>query len=567
MFNSDKKAKDGKPYQEDSYIIEPSGFGESVIEGIPVGKTSGVSLNGMQSSLISTGSTSDSWKICISGRWYFLKRPKKQYSDNPKYLECFEREFQIGYQLNNKHIVRYITKGHDEDGVYILTDYIDGVTLTKYIADNPNMPQKEMRRIIMQIAEGLEYMHEHQVVHFDLKPENVMIASLDHSVKIIDLGFSYSSCYKAIGCGSKLFSSPEQFLDPKSADLRSDIYALGAVIRFIESSGHFNAGTKYTGRYKNVVRKAMQRDKVRRYNSINEMVAAIKGMLRKSLLSICALMLIFIVLCMAFPRISALTISNTHALSGIKKGADKVTFRIKGVPFSFIKVKAGTFLMGSPLSEKHRYPIESQHYVKLTKNFYISTTEITQRQWSAVMGYNPSYVKGRSLPVEYVSWDDVCGRGGFLERVNAAFVGDGTFKLPTESQWEFAARGGVKSKGFIYSGSNDSNAVAWHADNSGGKTHRVAGKMPNELGIYDMSGNVSELCSDKFAHDYPAGTKENPVVDPTGPDKSLAVIGRGGDFNKIDNLSKYDCRVSDRGYVETSHKAKKLGFRIIYIVK
>lgn len=154
-----------------------------------------------------------------------------------------------------------------------------------------------------------------------------------------------------------------------------------------------------------------------------------------------------------------------------------------------------------------------------------------------------------------------------MERINAAFVGNGTFKLPTESQWEFAARGGVKSRGYIYSGSNNVDAVAWHADNSGDMTHHVAGKRPNELGIYDMSGNVSELCSDKFAHDYPAGTKENPVVDPTGPDKSLAVIGRGGEFNKVDSLSKFDCRVADRGYIETSYKAKVLGFRIIYVIK
>lgn len=232
-----------------------------------------------------------------------------------------------------------------------------------------------------------------------------------------------------------------------------------------------------------------------------------------------------------------------------------------------MKVKAGTFIMGSPVTEKHRYPIETQHYVKLTKDFYISNTEITQRQWSAVMGSNPSYVKGKNFPVEYVSWDDVCGRGGFLERVNAAFVGTGTFMLPTESQWEFAARGGVKSKGYIYSGSNDVNAVAWHADNSRGASHKVAGKLPNELGIYDMSGNVCELCLDKYAHNYPHGTKEKPAVDPAGPEKSFAIISRGGEFNKVDSLSKYNCRVADREYVETSYKSKEVGFRLIYVVK
>ena len=126
--------------------------------------------------------------------------------------------------------------------------------------------------------------------------------------------------------------------------------------------------------------------------------------------------------------------------------------------------------------------------------YYISKYEITQAQYKVVMGENPSYFKGDSLPVESIDWDDA---KEFCNELNKK-TGK-KYALPTEAQWEFAARGGNKSKGYEYSGSNTSGGVAWHADNSGGKTHIVGTKAPNELGIYDMSGNVEEWCEyDEF---------------------------------------------------------------------
>ena len=124
-------------------------------------------------------------------------------------------------------------------------------------------------------------------------------------------------------------------------------------------------------------------------------------------------------------------------------------------------------------------------------NFSIGRYEVTQAQWVAVMGSNPSYFKGDNLPVEQVSWDDI---QVFLQKLNS--LTGKNYRLPTEAEWAFAAKGGSQSHGYDYAGSNDANAVAWSNDNSGNATHPVGQKQPNELGIYDLSGNVEEWCSD-----------------------------------------------------------------------
>ena len=198
------------------------------------------------------------------------------------------------------------------------------------------------------------------------------------------------------------------------------------------------------------------------------------------------------------------------------------TFTVNGVAFKMVKVAGGTFQMGATSEQgsdayDDEYPV---HSVTLS-DYYIGQTEVTQELWEAVMGDNPSYFTGdNQCPVERVSWDD-CQE--FIKKLNR--LTGKNFRLPTEAEWEYAARGGNKSKGYKYSGSNDADAVAWYNKNSGSKTQPVAQKQSNELGLYDMSGNVWEWCQDWYG-DYTSRSQSNPKGANTGSDRVL----RGGSW-------------------------------------
>ena len=233
-------------------------------------------------------------------------------------------------------------------------------------------------------------------------------------------------------------------------------------------------------------------------------------------------------------------LSEREKLSGanicFKVVANSGRFTVRGVSFEMVRVEGGTFRMGATSEQgsdvwDNEKPV---HSVTLS-GYYIGKTEVTQALWKAVMGSNPSKFIGDNLPVEMVSWDD-CQE--FIRELNA-LTGQ-NFRLPTEAEWEFACRGGNNSRGYKYSGSNYIDNVAWYDGNSGDKAHPVATKSPNELGIYDMSGNLWEWCSDWYG-DYSSGAQANPK----GPyDGSYRVV-RGGSMFRFGGARS--CRSSSRG--------------------
>jgi formylglycine-generating enzyme required for sulfatase activity len=159
---------------------------------------------------------------------------------------------------------------------------------------------------------------------------------------------------------------------------------------------------------------------------------------------------------------------------------------IQNLVSNMVYVSGGTFTMGATSEQgSDAYDDENPTHSVTLSSYYIGKYEVTQAEWKAVMGSNPSYFKGDDRPVEQVSWDD-CQT--FISRLNS--ITGRSFSLPTEAQWEFAARGGNSTLGYKYSGSNNVYDIAWYDDNSGGTTHDVGTKSPNELGLYDMSGNV-----------------------------------------------------------------------------
>lgn len=195
---------------------------------------------------------------------------------------------------------------------------------------------------------------------------------------------------------------------------------------------------------------------------------------------------------------------------------------------NMVLVEGGTYMMGARSNDSEATDSEKPMHSETVSTFYIGQTEVTNGLWKAVMGTTPEEQTndGDNYPVTMVSYEDVAT---FLEKLNG--MTGMNFRLPTEAEWEYAARGGNKSNGYKYSGSNDIKQVAWYTENSGSKTHPVAQKLPNELGIYDMTGNVWELTSDTWSSGYNPNNK-----------LSDQIVERGAGWG----MSTYQCRVSYR---------------------
>jgi len=215
---------------------------------------------------------------------------------------------------------------------------------------------------------------------------------------------------------------------------------------------------------------------------------------------------------------------------------------------TFVQIPPGTFMMGSPSSEPNRDSDETQHRVTLTKPFYMQTTEVTQGQWKAVMGNNPSHLSncGDNCPVEQVSWND-CQE--FIRKLNQR-EGNGTYRLPTEAEWEYACRAGTTGPYYT-----DLDRAGWYSGNSNNRTHPVAQKTPNAWGLYDMHGNVWEWCQD-WRVDYPGGS----VTDPKGPSSGNYRVIRGGSWS---HAARY-CRSADRSSGTPDYRILHRGFRVAW---
>ena len=228
----------------------------------------------------------------------------------------------------------------------------------------------------------------------------------------------------------------------------------------------------------------------------------------------------------------------------------QLKFEVGGVSFTMVAVEGGTFTMGATAEQGRTAESNEKPAHRVTlRSYYIGQTEVTQELWQAVMGSNPSSFTGDlQRPVERVSWND-CQT--FITKLNQ--MTGKNFRLPTEAEWEYAARGGNRSRGFKYAGSNNLDDVAWYDSNSGSTTHPVGTKAPNELGLYDMSGNVFEWCRDWYG-DYSSDAQANP----TGPASGSYRVVRGGGWD----FGAWFCRVSGRYFSPPSGPHYDLGLRL-----
>ena len=227
--------------------------------------------------------------------------------------------------------------------------------------------------------------------------------------------------------------------------------------------------------------------------------------------------------------------SNGYASSSsVSSGSNVISIPVRnGITIEMVKVEAGTFMMGATSEMQNPYDDEKPvHQVTLTNDYYMGKYEVTQALWQAVTGKNPSKFKGDNLPVERVSWNDC---QVFIRNLNN--MTGRKFRLPTEAEWEYAARGGKKSRGYQYSGSSNISDVAWFDDINGNKKHPVGTKQANELGLYDMSGNVWEWCQDRYGS-YSSLFQKNP----TGAIMGVYRVFRGGRWGANERIGRTSCR-------------------------
>lgn len=452
-------------------------------------------------------------------------------------------------KLRHNGVVRVNDVFEENGTAYYVMDYIEGESLKEKVETRGHLTESEAIRYIRQVSDTLGYVHSKNILHLDIKPGNIMI-DRDDNVILIDFGTSKQYDEVDGENTSTLMGKTPGYapLEQMSNSVQkfypaTDIYALGATLyKMLSGVTPVDAILRASGRIleslpadinkatKNVVEQSMRLNKDERLQSIAEFLRVLDGG----------------EVVESEGTIRAEIAEDTENPKSISYKNE--IFNVNGVKFKMIAVKGGTFQMGATTELiKNSWPDELPVHGVTLSDYYIGETTVTQELWESVMSSNPSRYKGLQRPVERVSWDD-CQQ--FVKRLKE--LTGRNFRLPTESEWEYAARGGLKRRRYVYSGSNKLSEVGWYNKGFGG-TRDVKTKSPNELGIYDMSGNVLEWC-----HDWKCKYGSDSQINPTGPISGSYRVLRGGWWSSI----AMHCRVSHRCKGKPGIKRPHIGFRL-----
>ena len=516
------------------------------------------------------------------------------------YRHRFRREAENLAKLDHPNIIR-VYDVFDENGTtYYSMEYVEGITLDAYIQQHHPLPEADAVAILGRVCSALSFMHGQRMLHLDLKPKNIM-CSTKGEVFLIDFGLSKQfgangepESSTTIGAGTPGYAPLEQANPIKDGTFPAtlDIYALGATMyktltgqRPPVATDVLNEGFPLEPLVQHhrspslikVIACCMSPMKKDRYQTVADLLRAypplavedekteIKEDTEATILNNNTGRQINLSHCTnkqcgkVIPSDAQFCpyCGTAVATPGKSAAANKLDITVNGITFTMVRVEGDTFMMGATAEQTGAYNFEKPAHQVTLSPYYIGQTEVTQALWEAVMGetpttdddqWGPEIGLGDNYPAYNISYNDVLS---FISKLNS--LTGRTFRMPTEAEWEYAARGGNKSKGYLYSGGNTIGDVAWYGDNSGSQTHPVAQKAANELGLYDMSGNVYEWCSDWYGS-YSSSSQTNPK----GPRTGSGRVMRGGGWNS----DATRCRVAFRGMVSPSSRYSNFGVRL-----
>ena len=475
--------------------------------------------------------------------------------DDPETLQDAKRLFeQEAIRLDDlgKHPqIPELLAHAEQDGIqYLVQEFIDGEDLKKELKRLGAFSETKIEELLLDLLPVLQFIHTGKVIHRDIKPENIIRRQVDQKLVLVDFGAAKVASQTALQktgttIGSAGYAAPEQAFG--KVLFSSDVYSLGVTCLNLLTNVNplemydpmegfawqkFLQDRKISNTLSKILDKMTQSNVKNRYQSVDNVLKDLQKPTSSRNRSVANVAKVIQPL-----PISAETPINLTLDCG------------NGLKLELVKVMAGSFNMGSDEYDDEK-PV---HRVSL-REFFIGKYPVTQAQYQAVMGENPSNFKDAQNPVETVTWHDAMEFCQKLSQKTGQKV-----RLPTESEWEYAAKGGNQSKGYKYAGSDNLDEVGWYGyyDNSGGKTHPVGQKKANELGIYDMSGNVWEWCED-VRHENYNGAPTDGTAWLVGGEQEGPIF-RGGSWGDCVN----HCRSANRFWGDTVERQWFLGFRVV----